>query len=203
MIAYIKGILAETEGDRIVVETGGIGYQIFVPLSVFDRLPARREQVQIYTYFAVREDAMSLYGFLTRDDREVFRLLLGVNGIGPKAALGVLSTLTPDELRMAVLSGDEKAIARAPGLGKKTAQKVILELKDKMSLQDALDKFSEHAGQTAGTAAAGTANISEAVAALQALGYSASESMAAVRKIEGTAEMDVEEILKQALKYLL
>ncbi|MBO6163637.1 MAG: Holliday junction branch migration protein RuvA, partial [Lachnospiraceae bacterium] len=84
MIAYIKGILAETEGDRIVVETGGIGYQIFVPLSVFDRLPARREQVQIYTYFAVREDAMSLYGFLTRDDREVFRLLLGVNGIGPK-----------------------------------------------------------------------------------------------------------------------
>ncbi len=203
MIAYIKGSLAETDGDRIVVETGGIGYQIFVPLSVFDRLPARGEQVQIYTYFAVREDAMSLYGFLTRDDREVFRLLLGVNGIGPKAALGVLSTLTPDELRMAVLSGDEKAIAKAPGLGKKTAQKVILELKDKMSLQDALDKFSEHAGQTAGAVAAGTANVSEAVAALQALGYSASESMAAVRKIEGTAEMDVEEILKQALKYLL
>ena len=145
---------------------------------------------------------MQLYGFLRRDDLEVFRLLLGVSGVGPKVALAVLGTLTPDELRMAVLAGDDRAIARAPGMGKKTAQKVILELKDRMSLQDALDKMSEHAAGPAAAAESGAA-AAEAVQALSALGYSASEALKVIRSIEGGESMDVEELLKQALKRMM
>ena len=198
MIAYIKGELVYTAPDRVVVETGGIGYNILVPQSVLQEMPAVGQTVKLYTHFAVREDAMQLFGFLTRDDLEVYRLLLGVNGVGPKAALAILSTMNADDLRFAVLSGDDKAIAKAPGLGKKTAQKVILELKDKFSLEDAFEKKSSHTA----AAAAGNGNgaIGEAVEALTALGYSASEAMKTVRAVEGASEMDVETLIKEALK---
>ena len=128
MISYVKGILAGVEEDTIVVEAGGLGFGIHVPLSLLEQLPAVGTELTVYTYFQVREDAMTLYGFLARQDREMFGQLIGVNGIGPKAALGILSVLRPDQLRMAIVSGDAKAIAKAPGVGNKTAQRVILDL---------------------------------------------------------------------------
>ena len=116
MISYVKGILAAVEEDKIVVEAGGLGFSVFVPLSVLDELPGLGAEVTVYTYFQVREDAMSLYGFLHRQDRDMFKQLIGVNGIGPKGALGILSVLRPDDLRLAIVSGDVKAITKAPGV---------------------------------------------------------------------------------------
>ncbi|MCD8077896.1 MAG: Holliday junction branch migration protein RuvA [Lachnospiraceae bacterium] len=202
MISYVRGELISVDADTIVVEAGQIGYNIRVPLSLPEQLPPIGAEVRIYTHFQVREDAMQLFGFLTRDDREIFRMLLGVSGVGPKVALGVLSVMTTDDLRFAVLSGDAKAIARAPGLGPKTAQKVILELKDKLDLEEAFEKRLEHTeeGTKPGTAASDARG--ETVEALTALGYSATEALRAVRGVENAEEMDVEELLKQALKGL-
>lgn len=144
MIAYIKGELAEVEENALIIESGNIGYRVFISTQTLSELPAVGAQIKLHTYFNVREDAMQLYGFLTRDDLEVFQLLLNVNGIGPKAALGVLSGLSADDLRFAVLTDDAKAIAKAPGIGGKTAQKIILELKDKLRLEDAFERKLEH-----------------------------------------------------------
>ncbi len=198
MISYIKGELAELSQEGIVVEAGGIGYAIRVPDSVLPQLPPLGNQVKIYTYLQVREDGVGLFGFLTRDDLEVFRLLLSVSGIGSKAALSLLSVLTPDELRFAVLSEDVKTLSRAPGLGKKTSQKLIFELKDKLSLEEAFEKQQAHAAEAAGAAAGDAAG--EAVQALAALGYSQSEALRAVREIPNAGELTVEELLKQALR---
>ena len=138
VISYIRGPLEEKREDSVVVEAGNIGYRIFIPSSVLGELPGLGEEVKIYTYFSVREDGMSLYGFLSKQDLEMFRQLIGVNGVGPKSALGILSALKPDVLRMAVLSGDAKAISKAPGVGAKTAQRIILDLKDKVKAEDVL-----------------------------------------------------------------
>ena len=138
MISYIKGALGAVEDDVIVVETGGIGLAVHVPLSLLEELPALGEEVTVYTYFQVREDAMTLYGFLHRQDREMFKQLIGVNGIGPKGALGILSIMRPDDLRIAIVSGDAKAISKAPGIGAKTAQRLILDLKDKVDLEEVM-----------------------------------------------------------------
>ena len=138
MISYIRGTLAEKNEDSAVVEAHGVGYQIFVPVPVLSELPPLGESVKIYTYFSVREDGMSLFGFLSRQDLAMFKQLIGVNGIGPKSALGILSALRPDVLRMAVASGDAKTISRAPGVGPKTAQRIILDLKDKIRPEDVL-----------------------------------------------------------------
>ena len=135
MIVYIKGKTAAVGKDYAIVENGGIGYQIFMPGSMLECLHAGME-VKIHTYYHVREDAVSLFGFLTEGDLNLFRLLISVNGIGPKAALGILSALTPDEVQFAVLADDVNALAKAPGIGKKTAQKLILELKDKLNLEE-------------------------------------------------------------------
>lgn len=202
MYAYIKGELAEINIDHIVIETGGIGYQIFIPGQTFEYLPAIGEELKVYTYLYLREDAMILYGFLTKDDLELFKLLISVSGIGPKGGLAILSTLDADDLRFAVLSGDAKAIAKAPGVGGKTAQRVILELKDKMSLEDAFEKKTQHVQETANAPAAGSVK-NDAVLALTALGYSSTESLKAVSRVEITDAMDVEDVLKAALKHIL
>ena len=144
MIAYIKGELVEVEENALIIEAGNIGYRVFISTQTLSELPAVGAQIKLHTYFNVREDAMQLYGFLTRDDLEVFQLLLNVNGIGPKAALGVLSGLSADDLRFAVLTDDAKTISKAPGIGGKTAQKIILELKDKLKLEDAFERKLEH-----------------------------------------------------------
>lgn len=149
-VCIYKGELAEKNIDSIVVEAAGVGYLIYIPTQYFDMLPDEGEDVKIYTYLCVREDAMILYGFLSKDDLEIFKLLITVSGIGPKGGLAILSTLPADDLRFAILSGDSKAISKAPGIGAKTAQRVILDLKDKLSLEDAFEKKLEN--QTSGAA---------------------------------------------------
>jgi len=156
------------------------------------------EEVKVYTYLHVREDAMILFGFLTKDDLFVFRLLLGVSGIGPKGALAILSVMTTDDLRFAVLGDDAKAIAKAPGVGAKTAQRLILELKDKLSLEDAFEQKLAKNDNPVQNKAKGAKN--EAIEALVALGYSSSEALKALNGIEITDDTDVEDILKAALK---
>lgn len=201
MIAYIKGLVAEILEDRIVLETGNIGYNVFMPMAAAEKALRTGDEVKIHTYLNVREDAMQLFGFLTRDDLNTFKLLLGVNGIGPKAALGVLSGLSADELRFAVLADDIKTISRAPGIGKKTAQKLILELKDKFSLEDAFEQKTAHMhGEEAGEMSGLSDMRKEAVEALTALGYSGADALKAVKKVEITQDMDVETLLKAALK---
>ena len=198
MYSYIRGELAEINSDHIVLDVNGIGYQIYIPTNSLNYLPSIGEMVKIHTYLYIREDAMMLYGFLTRDDLDMFKMLITVSGIGPKGGLGILSTLSTDDLRFAVLSDDAKAIAKAPGVGAKTAQRLILELKDKLSLEDAFEQKFEKTGGPAESHASGTKN--EAVQALVALGYSSSEALRALNGIEITEETDVEEILKMALK---
>lgn len=198
MISYIKGELVDvTDEGVVVVEVGDIGYNVMVPASLLSELPAIGCEVKLYTYLHVREDAMQLYGFFSRDDRRVFKLVLGVSGIGPKGALGILGTISPDDLRFAVLSDDVKAIKKAPGIGTKTAQKLIIELKDKLSLEEAFELKSAHVAEAAATTNDGR---DEAVQALVALGYSPAESLKAVKQIDWTEEMTVEAALKLALK---
>lgn len=206
MIAYIRGRLeyVDLEEGMAVLETGGIGYQILLSGRDLELLPSAGEEVRLYTYLQVRDDAFVLYGFFTREDRKLFGQLLGVSGIGPKGALGILSGLSADALRFAVLADDAKTIAKAPGIGLKTAKKLILELRDKLSLEEAFEarlageKVREGAEPSAGL----TAARNEAVEALTALGYSSSEALKAVRQVEAADGMDVEEILKAALKYM-
>ena len=201
MIAYLKGEVVEIEEDKLILECGTIGYNISMPASALDGTLRPGQEVKIHTHLHVREDAMQLYGFLTRDDLKMFRMLLGVSGIGPKAALGILSGLSADELRFAVLSDDVKTISRAPGVGKKTAQKMILELRDKLDLQEAFDIKTMHVQDASQAETGDLADArKEAVQALTALGYSGSEALRAVKQVDMSPDMNVEEILKQALK---
>ena len=188
------------EEDRIIVDVGGIGYGIFMSVQSMSSLPPIGSEVRIYTYLNGQEDAMQVCGFLTRDDLSVFKLLIGVNGIGPKGGQAVLSVLSPDDLRFAVLSNDVKAISAAPGIGKKTAEKVILELKDKLSLEDALDHAVSGQSDNHSVQNGGGEVLSEAVQALVALGYGSTEALKAVKQVEISEDTDVETVLKKALK---
>ncbi|MFR1951699.1 MAG: Holliday junction branch migration protein RuvA [Lachnospiraceae bacterium] len=201
MYAYIKGILAEITEDAIIVENQGIGYEIAVPGQVFDYLPSVGEEVKIYTYHYVREDAILLYGFLTKEDVRIFKMLIGVSGIGPKGALAILSVLSTDDLRFAILGDDAKAIAKAPGVGAKTAQRVIIELKDKLSLEDAFEqKLANQAQKAELNPTVGVKN--EAILALTSLGYSQSEALKVLQGIEISPDDQVEDVLKMALKQM-
>lgn len=203
MISFIRGLVADTTENAVILENNGIGYEIFMTGSSIEQVYRIDGEVKIHTYFQVREDAMQLYGFLSKDDLEMFRLLLNVNGIGPKAALGVLAGLTADELRFAVLSDDIKTISKAPGIGKKTAQKLILELKDKLKLEDAFEKKLAHEQEAASVSGFLIHDgRQEAAEALIALGYSSTDAMKAVRKVTDVSPDDVEALLKAALKQL-
>lgn len=203
MISFIKGYVAETTENSVILETDSIGYEIFMTGTAIEETSRMQDKIKIYTYFHVREDTMQLYGFLSRDDLEMFRLLLNVNGIGPKAAMGVLAAITADELRFAVLSDDVKTISRAPGIGKKTAQKLILELKDKLKLEDAFEKKLNHQEENLSlTDTSLRDSRQEAVEALTALGYSSTNALRAVRQVSEETGEDVEAILKAALKQL-
>lgn len=205
MISYIKGTLAhlEPEESLVVVETGGIGYGILISGKDLDLLPGHGEEIRLYTYLQVKEDGLQLYGFLTREDQKLFKMLLSVSGIGPKGALGILTALSADDLRFAVLADDAKAISKAPGIGHKTAQKLILELKDKLKLEDAFEAKLAKADLGRKSDLSGlTKAKNEAVEALTALGYSSADALKAVRQTELTEEMSVEEVLKAALKHM-
>lgn len=197
MISYIKGNLADAAQDSIVIDVSGIGWHVFVPGQVLDHLPAMGSLIKIHTWLQVREDAMTLFGFLSKDDLRIFKLLIGVNGIGPKNALAILSVMTTDDLRFAILGDDAKAIAKTPGIGAKTAQRLILELKDKVSLEDAFEQKMAHVQEAQADASGVKA---EAIMALTALGYSSSEAFKALNGIAITEDMEVEQLLKQALK---
>lgn len=196
MISYIRGELAEILGDIVVLESGMVGFNIRVPGAVLSSLPPIGAEMKLYTYLHVREDAMSLFGFLSRDDLNLFKQLLGVNGVGPKAALGILSVISPNDFRFAVLAGDAKAISRAPGIGAKTAQKIILELKDRITLEEALEQ--EQVSHTVHRVPENQKQ--EAVLALTALGYSNTEALKALSKVKNANELSVEQLLKAALK---
>lgn len=202
MIAFVIGTVVDIEENKVVLEHQGMGFNINVPSTVVNRISCG-EQVRLYTHMSVKEDDISLFGFLAQDDLKMYRMLLNVNGVGPKAALGVLSALSADELRFAVLADDSAAIAKAPGIGKKTAQKMILELKDKLSLEDAFEqKLANQQAKDASISHGNNEASSEAVQALVALGYSATDALRAVKQIENIQDMSVEQILKAALKRL-
>ena len=200
MIGYLKGEVAGIYEDRIILEVGGIGYNIFMPASSLDLIDGIGISIKIYTYLLVREDTLSLYGFLTKDDLDLYKLLISVNGIGPKGALALLSVMTADDLRFAILSGDAKTIGRAPGVGPKTAQRVIIDLKDKIDLESAFEEKLAHAAER-GTDGPDLSGVrEEAAQALIALGYSQTASYKAVRSVEGAG--DVETVLKKALSVI-
>ncbi len=201
MIAFVKGSLAEVELDRVIIDVGGVGYNVFVSSYTISRLPLEGNEVKLYTYLNVKEDLMQLYGFLSKDELRIFKLLIGVNGIGPKGGLGILSYLTPDDLRFAVMSNDVKAISAAPGIGKKTAEKLILELKDKLgSIEPEEVTTSE---SVTGNVSFSREIQTEAVQALVTLGYGSTEALRAVTNVMTEQEESVEEILKKALKFLI
>lgn len=199
MIGYLKGEITGIYEQSVLLEIGGVGYRILMPQSAIAQLRGLSEQVKIYTYLHVREDAMQLFGFFTQDDLDFFKLLLQVNGIGPKGALSILSVMPTDELKFAILSADAKTISKCPGIGAKTAQRMIIELKDKMNLKDAFEKKLE---KTEAKEDAMSTMKQEAVEALTSLGYSATDALRAVKSSDISDEDDVETILKKALKVI-
>lgn len=198
MIAYVKGVLAVVGQDSIIIDKGGIGININVPVSIISTLPSIGNEVKVFTYTYVREDAIALYGFMTMDDLDVFKLLINVNGVGTKTALGILSAITPNELRLAVISADYKTITNAPGIGKKSAERIVLELRDKVKM--VIEDDSYIAVDSGDVAKSDSVNI--ALEALVSLGFSYGEAAKAVKQVDNYEEMDDESLIKAALKHL-
>ncbi|MGN0847765.1 MAG: Holliday junction branch migration protein RuvA [Kiritimatiellia bacterium] len=195
MIAYLNGILAEKDISKVVVECGGVGYEAAIPLSTFDRLPAEGGAVKLFTHHEVREDAQLLFGFATRQERDLFELVTTVSGVGPKLALAVLSGLTVGDIQLAVSQGDAKRLASVKGVGKKTAERIVVELRDRINPIEALANATAESSKEQG------AVLRDAMLALAALGFSEEVARAKVQKVldEAPALADVEAILKMAL----
>ena len=198
MYAYFKGKLAYVGDDSIILDVHDVGYRILLSPASIAFLPQIGDEVRLYTYTSVREDAIWLYGFLSHEDLEIFKKCITVSGIGPKGGMSILSVMDADSLRFAIISGDAKAIAKAPGIGLKTAQRLILELKDKISVEETLVKREVDGVRI--TARVNDDTSKEAVEALVALGYSSSEALKAVKSVENASELDIEAVLKAALK---
>ena len=194
MISYIKGIIEEVEEDKVIIDNNGMGYGIFMPQSSLE-LIGPGEELKIYTYLNVKEDAMQLYGFLSKEELNLFKKLIGVSGVGPKGGLSIITACPGDSLQMAIISGDAKAISKAQGIGAKTAQRIIIELKDKIDLEEVIFTNSSEA-------VADTGVKSDAIEALIALGYSRTSAFNAVNKVDKITD-DVEELLKLALKNII
>lgn len=201
MIAYIKGELTDVLEDTVVVEANSVGYEIYVPGTVFSNLPVVGSEVKIYTYLNVREDAMELFGFLTKDELNVFKLLITVSGIGPKGGLAILNQVTPDELRIAVATDDVKAISAAKGIGAKTAGKLIIELKDKLKVSDTVD--TSRAIKSIGVPSDNNDVRMDVILALEALGYSSTEATRAVKQVGDTTGMNTDALLSAALRKIM
>lgn len=199
MIAYLIGTVVEVSEESIVVEMNGMGFNVRVPYGYGFKVGS---EIKVHTYTYVKEDAFQLFGFDTKDQLELFKKLITVNGIGPKGALAILSVMSANDLRFAIYSQDASAIAKAPGIGKKTAERVILDLKDKVKLED----INELPGQLTGVSEMAAEHFDaarkDAIDALAALGYSASEAAKAVSRVVITEDTTAEEILKNALKFL-
>jgi len=189
MIATLRGEIIQIEDNALVVEVGGVGLRVFVPAQVRGRMKTG-EAILLYTHLVVRQDALTLYGFDSQSDRQLFNMLLGADGVGPKVALSVLSTLAVDTVQRAVFSDEVEILSRVPGVGKKTAQKIALHLKDRLKPIDALSKIASMSDAD-----------SEVLAALIALGYSVIEAQTAIQALPKDAPEDVEERLRMALQY--
>ena len=200
MITFLQGLLSESLPTQIVVDVGGVGYQVFIPLSSYDRLPAVGSPVKVLTHLQVREDAHILYGFMSLPERDLFRLLVNnVSGIGPKIALSVLSGMSVNNFKNAVVTNDISALSKIRGVGKKTAERMVLELRDKLGVAATWEAASsEHAPGPEETA------ISDAVLALISLGYKQVDAHKAVKQIYKTGGEipKAEDLVRQALKIL-
>lgn len=196
MISYIVGIVDCVETDKVILDNHGIGYGIYMPINSLEMI-GEGEKIKVYTYFSVREDAMNLFGFLTKEELHMFKLLIGVSGVGPKGAMAIISACPGDSLQMAIISGDSKTISKAQGIGNKTAQRIIIELKDKLDLEE----FIETENVVSDTAQSQLKGAqADATEALVALGYSRSVAYNAVKQVKASDDTDVEQLLKQALK---
>ena len=196
MISYLKGSLEAKNIDNIVVEVGGVGYKIFMSRNSMDKLGELGEVVKVHTYMRVREDDISLYGFCSNEELKMFEQLIGVSGVGAKSALTILSNITPSKFALAIISGDVGALKSLPGIGAKSAQRMILELKDKMKTEEAVQSdevITQYMPENN--------NARDAVEALQVLGYARKDIDIALSKID-TTSLSVEDIIKQGLKYL-
>lgn len=198
MFYSITGKIVYIDTQSVAIETGGVAFRCSTTLTTLKRIGEKGSTATLYTYLNVREDALDLFGFADEQELECFKLLIGVSGVGPKAALAILSELTPDKLALCLATGDSKAITRAPGVGPKLAQRVVLELKDKLARGLELSAVTPEI-EAAGIAAA-EGSAAEAVSALTMLGYSQSEAAAAVAKLD--ASLSVEDMILQALKTL-
>lgn len=199
MLAYIKGTLEEIQDDSVIVDNHGMGYRIFTSGMDLGRMPALGEKVTLHLHMNIREDDISLYGFLNKEALRLFQLLISVSGVGPKVALAVLSALTVNDIQMAVISGDAKALTKANGVGTKGAQRIIIELKDKLSL----DSLLEEDVQESSGVPLDTDVVTTTAMALTSLGYSQLEATQAIRRVEHADGMTEEELLKAALRKLV
>lgn len=197
MYAYIKGTLEEKTKDSIVIDAGGIGYRIFISEQSLSKLGELGETIKVYTHYHVREDNISLYGFLNNEELKMFELLLQVSGIGAKTAITMLSNITPSQFALAVISNDIKELVKIPGIGTKSAQRMILELKDKLKVENAIEEKSETKTEEISNVEA----INEATQALQILGYNKAEIKRVFEKIQ-LKNASTEDIIKNALKNL-
>lgn len=201
MISYIKGILDYVSESFIIVEAGGIGYKIFVSSSVLGRLPQVGKEVKIYTFMSVKEDGISLFGFNSNEELDIFNKLLTVGGVGPKGALSIVSAIKPKDIITAVVTGDVNDISKAPGVGKKIAQRIILELKDKFKTEDIFPKGEDYTEDIVSASAADDPKY-ETIEALMSLGYMRAEAVKAVSAVYENG-MSAEELLKKALKKMI
>lgn len=201
MLAYVKGTLEIKTKGYIVVETNGIGYKIFMPESTIEKLGAIGEQIKIFTFMRVREDDVSLYGFITNEELRMFELLLSVSGIGAKGALTILSNITPSQFALAVISNDVGMLKKLPGIGPKTAQRTILELKDKLKKEQEIAVTTEEEESSFQEAILEDEKVLEAVSALQVLGYSRKEIAGALEKMD-MKSLSIEDIIRKGLSVL-
>jgi len=201
MIGYIKGTIEGITQDSVLVENQGIGYRIYTSSMVLGQIGAMHQETMLFTYMNVREDGIFLYGFPTTEELDTFKLLLSISGIGPKAALAILSVLSVKDLSLAIMAGDVKAITKANGVGKRGAERVIMELKDKLTIEDVFGDENDYSDVDVNVGVSSNSNsMEDTVLALVSLGYSEFEAIRAIKQIPGAEQMESEELLKAALK---
>jgi Holliday junction DNA helicase RuvA len=208
MFYYISGKLTYLEPNTAVVDAGGVGYKLTISQSTYAKMPAHRSvdtppQVQLFTHMAVREDGIELFGFASEEELDSFKLLITVSGVGPKAAISILSLLSPQKLAYAICTDDKKTISKASGIGPKTAARIVLELKDKLGSQSFSDDGTAMTAQELADLTSSPDKLSDAVSALSVLGYTKSEAEGALKKIKNLPELDVDDIIREALKILM
>ena len=207
MFYYIKGKLAHLDPTYAVVDAGGVGYKLTISASTHSQMPPHRSvsekpEVTLYSYMAVREDGIELFGFATEEELDSFKMLITVSGVGPKAAISILSLLSPQKLALAICTDDKKAISKASGIGPKTAARIVLELKDKLKNVTVLDGDDMLDTDDIGLTSSAADKRSDAVSALTVLGYTRSEAESVIRKID-ISSLEVDDIIKEALKKLM